>query len=313
MSGASDVSVIVATLDRPGPLAECLESLTRQTLAPALIVVVDDAPWGAATPAVVARFAAAAPVTYVPGPGRGLAAAHNAGLPHVRTEFVAFTDDDVVVAPEWLARIVAAFDCAPGVACVTGRIVAFELETPVQRAIDRHGSFDKGERQRVFRLGGDHGALFPFAAGTFGSGANMAFDRDALAAMGGFDPALGTGTPARGGDDLSAFFEVVQRGGRLVYEPRALVRHRHAREPRALRRQVFGYGVGLSAYLTKSLLDRPRLFAAALRRLPAAAAHVRSGPAGAPPGGLRRLQLLGMLVGPFAYLASRRRATREAG
>jgi hypothetical protein len=75
---------------------------------------------------------------------------------------------------------------------------------------------------------------------------------------------------------------------------------------------VFGYGVGLSAYLTKSLLDRPRLFAAALRRVPAAVAHLQAGPAAAAPAGLRRLQLLGMLVGPFAYLQSRRRAAREA-
>jgi glycosyltransferase involved in cell wall biosynthesis len=308
----SDISVIVATRDRPGPLTECLESLRRQTLAPTLIVVVDDDPGGAATPAVVARFGAVAPVAYVAGPRRGLAAAHNAGLRRVSTRLVAFTDDDVVAAPEWLAGIAGAFACAPGVACVTGRIVARELDTPVQVAIDRHGGFDKGERRRVFRLGGDHGPLFPFAAGTFGSGANMAFDRVALGVMGGFDPALGTGTPARGGDDLAAFFEVVQRGWRLVYEPAAVVRHSHAREPRALRRQVFGYGVGLSAYLTKSLLGRPLLLAAALRRLPAAAAHVRAGPAGAAPAGLRPLQLVGMLLGPFAYLASRRRAAREA-
>lgn len=308
----SNVSVIVATRDRPGSLRECLESLTRQTLAPALVVVVDDHPGGDATPAVVARFATVAPVAYVAGPQRGLAAAHNVGLSRVHTRLVAFTDDDVIADPDWLARIAGAFTCATGVACVTGRIVAKELETPVQVAIDRHGGFDKGERRRVFRLGGNHGPLFPFAAGTFGSGANMAFDRVALATMGGFDPALGTGTPARGGDDLAAFFEVVQRGGGLVYEPAAVVRHAHAREPRALRRQVFGYGVGLSAYLTKSLLDRPRLFAAALRRLPAAAVHLRAGPAGTAPADLRRLQLFGMIVGPFAYLESRRRAAREA-
>ena len=40
--------------------------------------------------------------------------------------------------------------------------------------------------------------LFPFTAGRLGSGANMSFDRDILRKLGGFDPAIGTGTVARG-------------------------------------------------------------------------------------------------------------------
>ena len=120
-----------------------------------------------------------------------------------------------------------------------------------------------------------------------------------------------------GGDDLAAFFEVLQRGHSLVYEPMAVVRHRHPRDPRALKRQVYGYGVGLTAYLTKCVLDRPRLLVSATRRLPAAAMHVFSTasaknvrlPAGYPPA-LVWLERLGMLAGPFAYVASRRKAAR---
>jgi hypothetical protein len=110
---------------------------------------------------------------------------------------------------------------------------------------------------------------------------------------------------------------VLQRGHRLVYEPAALVHHRHVSDYRGLARLMYGYGVGLTAYLTKCVLDRPRLLPAAARRLRPAAVHaLGSGsaptcrlPAGYPPE-LVRLERLGMLAGPFAYLRSRRRTRK---
>ena len=50
----------------------------------------------------------------------------------------------------------------------------------------------------------------------------MAFRRDVLLAVGGFDPALGAGTPTGGGEDIAAFTDVMLGGGRLVYEPRSV-------------------------------------------------------------------------------------------
>lgn len=308
----SRISVIVATCDRPEVLRACLESLLAQTLPAQRIVVVDDRPGKVETPAVLAELDDPT-LQYVVGPSAGLAAAHNAGLACVHTPFVAFTDDDVVADPRWLERLQAGFADA-AVTCVTGRIVPYELETPAQVLLECYAGFDKGSERRVFDLGPNRPAdpLFPFTAGTLGSGANMAFRRSALDQAGGFDPVLGTGTRARGGDDLSAFFEVIQRGGRLVYEPGAVVRHRHAREMDALDRQVFAYGVGLTAYLTRCVAREPRLLPRVLRQAPAGVAHVlgRSSAknerlVSAYPARLRRRERLGMLVGPFAYARSR--------
>jgi GT2 family glycosyltransferase len=315
------VSAVIATRNRPRELSTCLSSLLEQTHPPELVVVVDDAPGGDMSPAVVARFARHGPVMYVEGGRQGLAAAHNRGLREVKSPLVAFTDDDVVADARWLERIVAAFRCAPDVVCVTGMIVPYELETSAQVLLEGYAAFNKGAERRIFDLGPNRpdDVLFPFAAGKLGSGANMAFTRAVLEELEGFDPALGAGTRARGGDDLSAFFEVIQRGHRLVYEPTAIVHHRHGDDFHALKRQVYGYGVGLTAYLTKCVLDRPHLLPGAVRRLPAAASHVlKPGspkntrrPAGYPPR-LVRLERLGMLAGPFAYVASRRRRGRAA-
>jgi GT2 family glycosyltransferase len=317
ISTSPGVSVVVATRNRPVELGHCLLSLHEQDPAAERIVVVDDAPGaGQTAAAVLSCDTGQTPLRYVEGGGAGLAAAHNRGLREVETPIVAFTDDDVVVDRGWLAAITRAFVFAPRVGCVTGMILPLELETPEQVWLDGYAGFNKGPERRLFDLAENRpdDPLFPFAAGTFGSGANMAFSTAALDEMGGFDAALGAGTRARGGDDLAAFLEVLLRGYRLVYEPEATVYHGHARDYEALRRQVYGYGVGLTAYLTKSMIDQPRLLAPAVRQLPRAAAHVLSPRsrknARRPrdyPRELARLEWRGMLAGPIAYLRSRAR------
>jgi O-antigen biosynthesis protein len=311
-----DVTVVVATFNRPVELGHCLRSLREQTPRPARIVVVDDSPNGEAARA---GGDGEVPLRYVKAGGHGLGAAHNLGLGQVDTPITAFVDDDMVVAGGWLAAIADAFALSPEVACVTGKIVPLELSTQSQVWLDGYAGFGKGEKRRLYDLG-EHrpdDPLFPFAAGALGSGANMAFSTTVLREMGGFDPALGAGTRARGGDDLAAFLEVLLRGYTLVYEPAALARHRHASDYAALRQMVYGYGVGLAAYLTKTIVDRPRLIGPAARRLPRAAAHLLSPEsrknARRPPGyprELTRLERRGMLAGPFAYLRSRAEVSR---
>lgn len=158
----------------------------------------------------------------------------------------------------------------------------------------------------------DKSRLYPFAAGIFGSGANMAFKTSVIRDIGGFDLALGTGSGALGGDDLAAFFRVISEGFRLVYEPAAIVHHRHPRDSAGLRRQMFAYGAGLTAYLTKTLIDRPRLLADFAIRIPYGLAYALSArstknlrkPSNYPRD-LTNIERIGMLYGPFAYLLSR--------
>lgn len=313
-------TVIVATRDRVDLLTECLDSLLAQTQPPAEIVVVDSAPSCDATERMLATQKRFGKIVYVREHRPGLAVAHNRALADVQTPLVAFTDDDVIADPRWIAQLVVAFSAAGDVACVTGRIMPRELETQAQIWLEGYAGFSKGEEFRVFDLE-EHrpdDPLFPFTAGSLGSGANMAFRTETLRGMGGFDPALGAGTRAKGGDDLSAFFEVVVRGHRLVYQPTAVVSHLHRRSYDDLRRQVYGYGLGLTAYLTKCALDRPRLAARTVHRLPRAAAHVLSRrsarntrTASDFPRELAWIERRGMLAGPLAYVRSRRSERRQ--
>ncbi len=318
-----EATVVIATHDRPAGLAECVASVWRGTAVPARIVVVDNAPSDDAAERTVAALGAGpCPVLYVREDRPGLALAHNAALPHIDTPVTAFTDDDVLVHERWLEALLGVFDADPSTMCVTGMIAPRELDTLPQQWVETRAVFDKGLRRTVFDLAAPRPGdpLFPLTAGAFGSGANMAFRTGRLRAAGGFDPALGAGTAAMGGDDLAAFYDVVRGGHRLTYEPSAIVLHPHHRDYAQLRRQAYGYGVGLGAYLTRCVLDDPRTLAVLARNAPAAVARV-SGGAGEPvipglppyPRALVRAQRRGMAAGPYRYLRSRRLVARAAG
>src|SRR5947209_8917755 len=304
LAAAPFVSVVIATRDGEATLGDCLDALRALDYPSFEVIVVDNA---SRRDGVRELVEARGDVTYVREDRPGLAVAHNRGLEAARGEIVAFIDDDVVADPRWLAQTAKAFAAADDVACVTGLILPAELESPAQLWLDGYWAFGKGFERRVFdgrRPPGE--PLYPFTAGVFGSGANMAFRADALRAMGGFDPGLGAGSPALGGDDLAAFFGVIAAGHRLVYEPTAVVRHRHRRDYESLRRQAYGYGVGLTAYLAKTLIDDPRRTLGLTLRAPWALAHIiaPSSPknAGRPeglPAELQRLERRGMLVGAF--------------
>lgn len=329
----ADCTVVVATRDRPESLERCLRSILGGVTVPAAIVVVDSAPSNDDTEKLVRRMSEMEPsLAYVRQVLPGLGLAHNTALPLVTTSKVLFTDDDVVVHPWWCKRLSEAFGSADDVVCVTGMIAPLELETATQRWIEANAGFNKGYRRQVFDRTHNHpdDALFPFAAGVLGSGANMAFRTEFLRTGGGFDAALGAGTVALGGDDLAAFYDAIARGHQLCYEPAAIVSHRHHRNPSDLQRQAYGYGAGLTAHLTRCALNDPASLFAMFRQAPrglkrAAGIALRSthspssgtaqkpanangSHAGSAPRGLWVHNVRGMAAGPSRYLRSRRAA-----
>jgi GT2 family glycosyltransferase len=316
-------TVVIATRDRPEPLSDCLKALSELDYPQFEIVVVDNAPSSDATRDLVAeQMGHLSNLRYVREERPGLAVAHNRGFAESNGTVIAFTDDDVIVHRYWLLELARGIERSPDVGCVTGMILPAELETPAQVWAEDYWRFCKGFVERRFNLDENHAGtpLFPYAAGMFGSGANMAFRSDVLRDIGGFDPATGTGTPALGGDDLAAFFRVVTAGYTLVYWPRAIVKHCTARDYEELRSRAFGYGVGLAAYLTKTVMDEPARLPSLAVRAPRGIAYALSprsrkneSRSSDYPSELKWLERRGMLYGPVAYLRSRRQARRWNG
>ena len=319
---ARTAAVVIATRDRTEQLRRCLDSLPTMSRPPDQIIVVDNAPSDAKTRAMIedwnatSKAAHCPTIEYVLCARPGLATAHNAALPEVRCEVVAFTDDDVLVDRHWLEQLCAGFDADDTVVCVTGGIMPAELETWAQDWVESSSRFNKGFAPQLFsssRPPAD--PLFPFTAGSMGSGANMAFRTDWLVARGGFNEALGAGTIAMGGDDLRAFYDVINDDKAVYFTPHAVVFHHHHRTPEAIERQSYGYGSGLTAFATSVVHDDPAALFAMVRRAPRAFAHLRS--LGASSDATRfprdrertRRHRRGLLAGPVRYARGRRQAS----
>jgi GT2 family glycosyltransferase len=252
------MTVAVCTRDRTDDLAQCLRALERLQ-HPVEVLVVDNAP---STPATARLVAKRHPqFRYVLEPRAGLDHARNRAVLETTTELLAFTDDDVVVDAAWSRAVARAFAEDPGLSALTGLVLAYELETPAQAAFEWLGGFGRGTVRRWETASTSSGQ--PRArvhndvliTGRLGTGANMAFRRTMFDRIGGFDVALGAGTPARGGDDLEMFHRVLATGGVLRYEPTALVLHRHRRTLEALRSQMAG-NAGLWAFMVSARAGR---------------------------------------------------------
>ena len=232
-------SVVVCTRDRPEALADCLEALAALDPAPEEVVVVDNAPEGDATRRVVE--AAPLAVRYVEEPRPGLSAARNAGLRASTGDIIAFTDDDVEVHPRWTLRLRAAFD-DPDVWAVTGLVLPAEIETPAQLQFEQtQGGQGWGYRAQTFdRDFFDRMRQYAVPVWQLGAGANMAFRREAFAALGGFDERLGAGASGCS-EDSEMWYRILDAGAQCRYEPAAVVFHTHRREDGALRSQMHAY------------------------------------------------------------------------
>ncbi|MBV9797289.1 MAG: glycosyltransferase [Solirubrobacterales bacterium] len=307
------VSVIVPTCCNPGPLERCLRSIFECDYDDFEVIVVENRPGSSQTARMlVERFPGERALRYVEEPRPSASLARNAGLTKAEGEIVAFTDDDVVVDPLWLRASVEALTSERGIACVTGLILPLELESESQLLLEQFAGFGKGFRRRTYRLpdSWEENPLLPYTAGTLGSGASIVMLTEVGRELGGFDPALGPATPAKGGEDIDLLARVLQSGHGLSYEPRAIVWHEHPGGRPRLRRQVYSYGVGLGAMLAKQVIAGPdrRGF---LRAVPAGLRYLRDPGsrknAGKPenyPRGLTWLERLGMLIGPALYLLS---------
>lgn len=312
------VTVVVCTRDRAADLAECLEAL-RALRYPALdLLIVDNAPTDDSTARLVAEYTARDDrFRTVREPRPGLSAARNCGVRQARGEFIAFTDDDVAVDEGWIAGLVRGFGRSEKVGAVTGLVATADISGPAEAYFDaRSPSWSARMEPELFDLG-EHRRdepLYPYSAGIFGTGANLAFRRQALLDTGIFDEALGAGAPTKGGEDLDMFVRILRSGWAIAHEPSAVVWHHHRADETALLKQMYGYGSGLTAYLTKCVLDRGTR-AEVLRRLPSGAVRMigikRSTDerlvvgVSAPRGAMRR-ELSGMVAGPWLYLRARR-------
>jgi len=238
-----DLSLIICTRNRCAQLVRCLESIRRLEFErPWELIIVDNGSTDA-TSAVIQEFMQAAPfpIRYVSEPKPGLGNARNAGVVAASGEILAFTDDDCYPASDFLSCVWSAFQ-DPSLGYITGRILLYDpADLPI-------GTNDSTEPV-IFC-----GKSFINPGGVQGS--NMAFRREVLAEVGGFDPLFGAGSlfPA---EDLDAASRASAAGWSGRYCPDIIVHHHHGRRAPASARMWKSYGLGIGACYMKLFLRGP--------------------------------------------------------
>lgn len=310
------MSVVICTRDRLSLLREALASVLNCDYPNFEVIVVDNASSDDGSLRYVEELGDPR-VRAVTEPRPGLAVARNTGVLEARGELVAFTDDDVVVEPMWLRWLATAATGSGRIGCVTGLVPSGELRTPTQQYFENQVHWSNNLQRTVFDMAAPPPdlPLFPFQVGLYGTGASFAMPRTVVIDLGGFDEGLGVGSPTGGGEDIDMFVRVLASGRQLVYEPAAIVWHRHRADVDALVTQARGYGLGLGAWLTKVAFTGS-LVPLALRKAVRAAGHLHDVTAPpsvedfTPPADLRRAHTLAVVRGPIAYAASRRQGRR---
>ena len=215
------VSVVVCVYNASETLDDCLASLGRLTYPDVEVIVVDDG--STDDTADIARDYPSARLVQIPN--GGLSAARNVGMAEATGDIVAYIDGDVRVEAEWLTYLVQPL-LESGFAGAGGPNVV-----PAD---------DPWFSQCVARApGGPSHVLLDDHVAEHVPGCNMAFRRDVLLTLDGFNPIF-----LRAGDDVDLCWRLQARGWKIGFAPAAMVWHHHRASLGAFWRQQAGYGEG---------------------------------------------------------------------
>ena len=215
------ISVLVCAYNAADTIDDCLAALDRLTYPNYEVIVVNDGSRDR-TEAIAQSYLR---VRVITTPNNGLSAARNVGLSAATGAIVAYTDADVRVDPDWLTYLVQPFLTSDVVAVGGPNVVPAD---------------DPWVAQCVARApGGPTHVLFDDRIAEHVPGCNIAIRRDALLAIGGFNPIY-----LRAGDDVDVCWRLQARGWKIGFAPAALVWHHHRASVRAYWRQQVGYGEG---------------------------------------------------------------------
>ena len=306
----ASLTVVICTRDRPEGLSKTLASLAEQSDSGFEVMVVDNSHDGAVATTLVEFPRLRLRCCHEPAPG--LSRARNRGLSEVRTELIAWIDDDEVADPDWIAWIKRGFAFPDRPDAVAGVMLPAELESEAQVNFERYGGFNKGRGMEPAPLrAGTPTVVDPlYPLPSFGAGGNMAFRTERLRAIGGFDNRLGAGTLTHGGEETRALSLLLESGSMILHWPPAVTWHYHRRSDEALEKQFFGYSAGLTAFYMSLILTSPKYVWRILRFVPRGVkrmlANRGSGqpdlPTGGVPENLLRAGRKGLLQGAWLYL-----------
>ena len=212
------VSVVVCSFNGNKRIRDCCEALLRLEYPDFEVIVVDDGSTDR-TGDTAKEYG----FRVIRTCNLGLSSARNVGLHAAVGEIVAYIDDDAYPDPHWLYYLAFVFRTSDYVGVGGPNLVPAE-DGPLAHCVANSP-------------GGPVHILLTDREAEHLPGCNMAFRRDALQAVDGFDPRFRVA-----GDDVDVCWRLQERGWKLGFSPAALVWHHRRNSIRAYWKQQKGYG-----------------------------------------------------------------------
>ncbi|KKC27225.1 hypothetical protein WP12_04465 [Sphingomonas sp. SRS2] len=299
-----DLTFVICTKDRREPLLRCLGSIVTAALrSPQMateIVVVDNGSTDD-TARAVGEFMSVADVPtqmlYERTPG--LAAARNSGIAAARGRLIAFTDDDCIVKPDYVADLATHWSKAPFDILRGGRVelgdtrdLPFTIKTSDH--VERYSAGD-----------------FP---GGFLHGCNFVTSRRVLDMVGGFDQRFGAGADLKSAEDTDFLLRGFFAGFPVQYVPNMAIQHFHGRRSASqIEPVILGYSFGNGAIFAKHWRRAPWLLKFPYWTLRAAGRQQFRGARYVIPYGISEWRLFkANVVGAVAYWRTAMRRTQDS-
>jgi glycosyltransferase involved in cell wall biosynthesis len=218
LADAPKASVVICAYNAESTMEACLQSLLQLRYPNLEVIVVDDGSTDA-TAEIARRF----PFRVIHQENKGLSSARNVGIAASTGEYVAFTDSDCVVDPDWLTYLIGAM-VRHGWVAAGGP----NLPPPEDSRVPACVAMAPGGPTHVL-VNDDVAEHIP--------GCNMAFRRETLQQMDCFDPIF-----TSAGDDVDLCWRLQNRGLQIGFSPAAMVWHFRRNTVGAYLRQQRGYG-----------------------------------------------------------------------
>lgn len=284
------ISVVIPSIDRGPAIVQTVESVLANDY-PNFEIVVGDQSEDGRTRESIAPYIADGRVRYLSNPRQGVALNRNLGASKARGKFIAYTDDDCTVPPDWLRTIAQAFRADERIGMVFGNILAgpHDRDGGFVQAYIRKRSFTATKATKKHLVEG--------------IGACMAIRRDVWEAVGGFDLALGAGARFRSAEDTDLSLRVLLAGHHVHETPAISVVHHGFRtwgqRPAMFHNYLYGLGAMSGKHLRLGNWQVLNLMLAYAFRWSVTGPVVELGPR---PPRLLRLQAYasGILSGAFA-------------
>jgi glycosyltransferase involved in cell wall biosynthesis len=225
-SAPPEITMIVCTRNRAAQLRNFLDSAVRMQIPDGLrweFLIVDNGSTDG-TADVARAYQDRLPLRLVREERAGLSNARNKGVEEAAGRYICWTDDDVLLDPQWLAAYSAAFKRHPEAAVFGGRINPV-LGAPTPRWFARLRDEWPVRILLAKRDFGQDPCPLDFPAGVIPFGANFAIRTEEQRKVG-YEPGLGVSPNHRRiGEEAEVIHRLLARGAKGWWVPGATVSH----------------------------------------------------------------------------------------